>query len=112
MRSYDPNTAYGIHIIEITLQEWEYVGHITQRIGGNCKGKEILDFDFECEDGNLESDCNLKYDEDNDYFSATLKDAEGNTLDCEGSAEDFNNMIVKVEIVGFEKEQGVKHVRK
>ncbi len=105
MKSYDPNIDYGIHIVEITLQMWEYVGHITQKIWGNCKGKEILNFDFECEDGNLESDCNLKYDEDNDYFSATLKDAEGNKMDFEGCARDLNSIIVKVEIVGFEKEK-------
>lgn len=105
MKNYDPNIRYGTHTVEITLQQWEYTGHVTQRINGNCKGRTILDFDFECEDGNLESDCNLKFHEDSyDYFTATLKDPEGNTLDVDGYAEDFNNMIVKMEIIDFRKE--------
>ncbi len=53
MKSYNPNVCFGIHIVEITLQQWEYVGHITQEIHGNCKGREVIDFDFECIDGNL-----------------------------------------------------------
>lgn len=103
MKSYNPNMYFGIHIIEITLQQWEYVGHITQEIHGNCKGREVIDFDFECKDGNLENDCSLKFDENNDFFSAILKDSRGNTLEVEGRAEDFNKMIVKVEIISFKR---------
>lgn len=102
MKSYNPNSCYGTHTIEITLQSWEFFGHITQKITGNCKGKYILDFDFECEDGCLESDCNLKYNEEYNYFSATLKNSKGDTLEVEGSADDFNKMIVKVEITDFQ----------
>lgn len=106
MKSYDPTIRYGTHTVEITLQQYGYTGHVTQRINGDCKGRTILDFDFECEDENLESDCNLKFHEDSyDYFTATLKDPEGNTLDVDGYAEDFNNMIVKMEITDFRKEQ-------
>lgn len=108
MKSYD-NDAFdesiGTHTVEITLQQREYVGHITQRFSGDCKGLEILDFNFECEDGSSKNDCNLKYDEDSEYFYATLKNPEGDTLDVEGYAEEFNNMIVKMEIVDFRKEQ-------
>ncbi len=106
MKSYDPNIQYGIHTIEITLQLWEYVGHITRKIGGNCKGIDVLDFDFECEDGDcLDSDCNLKFNEEYNYFSATLKDSEGNTMEVEESVHDFNKMIVKVEIIDFQKDE-------
>ena len=105
MKYYDPNINYGIHTVEVTLQQWGYVGHIIQRIDGSCKGKDILDFDFECEDGNLENDCNLKYDEDYEYFSATLMDINGNTLEVEGDAEEFNKLIVKVEIIDFVKDK-------
>ena len=35
------------------------------------------------------------------YFSAILKNPEGETLEVEGDAEEFNKMIVKVEIVDF-----------
>ncbi len=101
MKSYDPNMHYGIHTIVVTLQQWEYIGHITQKISGNCKGVEAISFNFECEDGSLENDCNLKYDEKYNYFSAILKNPEGDTLEVEGDAEEFNKMIVKVEIVDF-----------
>ncbi len=104
MKNYSPNIYSGIHTIEITLQRWEYVGHITQRISGTCKGKDMLDFDFDCEDDHLENDCNLKYHEEEDYFSATLKDPDGNMLDIDGRSDDFNKMIVKMEIVDFRKE--------
>ncbi|MDE7444777.1 MAG: DUF5406 domain-containing protein [Lachnospiraceae bacterium] len=109
MKSYDPNIRYGIHTIKITLQQWGYTGHITIKTDGYCKGKIVLDFDFYdcCEFNDIsENDCNLKFHEDceNDYFTATLKDPEGNTLDVDGYAEDFNNMIVKMEIVDFRKE--------
>ncbi|MBD5463972.1 MAG: DUF5406 domain-containing protein [Lachnospiraceae bacterium] len=108
MKNYDNDMfeeSTGIHTVEITLQQREYVGHITQKISSDCKGLELLDFNFEYEDGSSENDCNLKYDEDWEYFSATLTDPKGNTLDVDGYAEDFNNMIVKMEIVDFRKEQ-------
>ena len=108
MKSYDNDMfeeSTGIYTVEITLQQREYVGHVTQIVSSDCKGLELLDFNFECEDGNLRNDCNLKYDEDRKYFSATLKDPEGNTLDVEGYAEEFNNMIVKMEIVDYRREQ-------
>lgn len=108
MKSYDNDMfeeSIGTHTVEITLQQREYVGHITQRISSDCKGLELLDYNFGCEDGDSENDCNLKYDEDRGYFSATLKNPEGDTLDVEGYAEEFNNMIVKMEIVDFRKGQ-------
>lgn len=105
MKNYDPNIYRGIHTIEITIQQWGYVGHITQRVGGNCKGRDVLDFDFECEDADLENDCNLQYNEEYDCFSAVLKDENGNTLEVEESAEDFNKMIVKIEIIDYVEEK-------
>lgn len=101
LKSYDPNIHSGIHTIEITLQKWEYVGHITQRIYGTCKGNTMLNFDFDCEDAYLENDCDLKYYEEEECFSATLKDSDGNTLDIYGRSYDFNNMIVKMEILDY-----------
>lgn len=103
MKSYDPNIYKGIHTVRITIQQWGYVGHITQQIHGNCKGRDILDFDFECEDGENENDCSLQFDEEYEYFKAVLKDENGNTLEVEGEAEDFNKMIVAVEIVDFKE---------
>lgn len=104
MKNYDPNIHKGIHAVEITIQQWDYVGHIKQRIGGNCKGKSILDFDFESEDSDLENDCNLSYDKGYDCFCATLKNESGDILEVEGDSEQFNDMIVKTEILDYVKE--------
>ena len=47
MKNYDPNISNGIHTVRVTLQIWDYKGHILQKIKGNCKGRSILDFDFD-----------------------------------------------------------------
>lgn len=106
MKNYDPNIWNGIHTVRITIQQWEYVGHITYKISGNCKGRDILDFDFEDEsdDSLLENDCNLKFYEDG-YISAVLTDEAGNTMKCEEEAREFNKMIVAVEIIDFVEEK-------
>lgn len=104
MKNYDPNIIWGTHIIEITLQQWGYVGHLTFEVGGNCKGRDILDFDFLNEE-EAESDCNFQYHEEDDYFSAILKDENGNTLEVDGEAEEFNQMLVKVEIIDYVEEK-------
>ena len=101
IKNYDPNIYEGIHTVRITIQQWGYVGHITEKVHGNCKGRDVLDFDFECEDGNLENDCNLRFDENYEYFTATQKDEAGNTLLVDGDARDFNKMIVAIEIMDY-----------
>lgn len=106
MKNYDPNICRGIHMIEITIQAWGYVGHVTTKIGGNCKGRNIIEcIDFEDDYSHSQNDCNLKYDEDLDYYSALLKNENGDTLEVEESSEDFNNMIVKIEILDYAKEE-------
>lgn len=105
MKNYDPNIYQGIHTIEITIQQWDYVGHIIRKMGGNCRGKDVLDFDFECEDADFENDCQLKYDEEYGYFSAVLKNENGDTFEIEESASDFNKMIVKIEILDYVKNE-------
>lgn len=104
MKNYDPNIHRGIHRIKVTLQQWGYVGHIFQEIRGNCKGKSILDFDFENQDAENENDCNLRYEEETEYFSADLKNESGDTLLVGGDAEEFNQLIVAIEIIDFKEE--------
>lgn len=89
--------------MQITLQMWDYVGHIIRKIRGNCKGLAVLYFDFEIEDEFPESDCQLEYHEDGDFFSCVLKNENGATLECENDAQEMNDMIVAVEILSFEK---------
>ena len=104
MKNYNPN-AYGTHKIKITLQQWEYVGHIYLSVRGNCKGLDVLDFDFDCdidEDSIPENDCNLVC-EDN-YFKAELHDSEGGVLQRDGDAYEMNKCIVGIEITDFIEE--------
>lgn len=96
----------GIHKLKVTLQSYDFVGHIFTEIGGNCHGKNILDFDFECEtefDGKyMSNDCDLKYDEDTDTFSTTLTNNKGEKLVLEYlSDEEMHEMIVGLEIIDF-----------
>lgn len=47
--SYDPN-FHGVHTIRVTFMQWDYTGHVSFEIGGNCKGAELMDFTFlECD---------------------------------------------------------------
>ena len=46
MKNYDLNITNGVHTVMITLQIWGYKGHIFQKITGNCKGLDMLHFDF------------------------------------------------------------------
>ncbi len=105
MENYNVSIRDGVHRVKVTLQQWKYVGHIWTNMGGNCYGKAILDFDFECVDGSLENDCELKYHEDEDWFSAALKDKDGNICKVDGSASDFNDMIVAIEIIDYKSDE-------
>ena len=33
--SYDPN-FHGVHTIRVTFMQWDYTGHVSFEIGGNC----------------------------------------------------------------------------
>ena len=103
MKNYDPNITCGIHTIRITLQKWDYVGHIIQKINGNCKGRTIIDFDFECEDEFPDNDCGLAYIEAGDYFFCVLKNESGDRLQGTYDAEEMNDMIVAIEILDFKE---------
>ncbi len=103
MKKYDPNIIKGIHTVKITLQQWDYVGHVIQKIGGNCKGRNVLGFDFECEDEFPDNDCQLEYHEEDDIFTCVLTNENGGTLECKGDAREMNDMIVGIEIVDFKE---------
>lgn len=105
MKNYDPNIINGTHTIRVTLQMWDYKGHIIQKIKGNCKGREILDFDFEYEDEFPNNDCQMEYNEEYDGFKCVLTNECGETTKFEGDAEDMNSLIVAVEIIDFKKNE-------
>ena len=105
LKEYDPNTVRdGKQYVRATLMQWGYKGHIITAIGGNCLGLDILNtIDFETETEfdtpSTKNDCSLMYHEDGDFFSAILRDAEGNELHVDGDAQEMNQMIVAVEII-------------
>ena len=108
MKNYDPNIREGKHVLKATLQEWDYVGHIVYEMGGNCKGKTILDtFDFysyDDVDTFINNDCKISFDEDYEIFKAILLNEEGEELEIEGDAKEFNNMIVAIEMLSYDAE--------
>ena len=106
MKSYNPNIYEGIHTVKVTLQQWDYVGHLIYEMGGNCKGKTILDFDFYDMDIDsiIQNDCQLMLDEYFDIFECKLKNENGDTMDFECDASEMNDMIVAIEIIDYRKE--------
>lgn len=103
MKYYDPNVRDGIHRVQITLQQWEYVGHIIYQMSGNCQGLSVLNTaDFETDSYTskyAENDCNLRFDEDAEIFSLELNGEDGDTLEIHADAREMNDMIVSIEIL-------------
>ena len=107
MKNYDPNLT-GIHKVKITLQQWDYVGHVIIEIRGNCRGFNIIGCaDFEILDIDLaESDCDLQFFEDEyEVFTVKLKNENGDTLEIHEDSRGMNDMIVAVEILELVEEQ-------
>ena len=105
MEKYDLNLQNGVQVVETTIQSGNYKGKIFSVFKGNCFGSDILDFDFYCQDADIKNDCSLRYN-DEYFWSAELHDNDGNTLHIDGTTDDFNNMIVKNEIIGQYKSLG------
>lgn len=107
IKNYDPNIIRGTHKVTITLQKWDYIGHIYFKIGGNCKGLDILKCcDFENETfEDCPNDCNLSYDENYDEFYAVLKNTKNEEIEVTGDEDEFNQMIVAIEITDFEEDK-------
>ena len=107
LKNYDPNDRFGEHVIEVTLQEWDYRGNLQVRVSGNCKGlsliSNIVDIILDAYPDHINSDCNFRIVEDGDeeWFEAELKNENGEALDVDGDWYDLEKMIVKVEIVDF-----------
>ena len=51
-------------------------------------------------DMDSENDCQFSYDEENEVYTAVLKNADGDTLEVEGDECDFKGMAVAIEIAG------------
>lgn len=104
---YDPNIRFGTHTVRVTLQQWDYIGHVVTKIRGNCKGRSILDYamDFDC-DSFIESDCSFSISDEPDghsgyWFECVLKNSAGDVLQIEDSCDELDNYIVAAEIISL-----------
>ena len=106
LKDYDPlNGSDGVHTIKVTLQCGDLRGSFTYEMGGNCKGREILDFDAESE---LDEDFlkKAKFENleitvlDDEYLKLVLGEKE-DRCSLEVDVREINSMIVGMEIVGF-----------
>lgn len=113
MEKYDLNKR-GFQVTETVLQFLGSKGKIYQIFQGPYYGAEILDFDFECQSDDLYNDCRLRLLGEEDYWTAELHDKDGDTLFYEGDSQEFNDIIVKNEIIGqFEnREEAHEFVQK
>ena len=74
IKYYDPNMCNAIHTVRITLMQEDYVGHISRKIKGDCKGADLLEADcFEYDD----QDDIDRYVE-NEHLIEIIDDAESN----------------------------------
>lgn len=109
IKYYNPNKGYAMHTVRITLMQGDYVGHISRKVRGNCKGASLLEadcFGFDIQDDiNLyvENDCKLSYDEDYEVYTAVLTNPKGELLEVEGDEDEMKNMVVAIEFVEVEE---------
>ncbi len=105
IKKYDPNIYDATHTVRITLMQWDYVGHISRRVGGNCKGADLLNadcFEFDNQDDidrYVENDCELSYNEEYDEYTAVLTKPNGDQLEVQGNEQEMKNMVVAIEFV-------------
>lgn len=107
MKKYDisDNFRNRVHTIRVTFQWQEYKGHIAYEVGGNCRGLNVMDVDFDCMDmsdiENLkENDCNFGWNENYELWFLSLKDDDGNTCDIDCvEPDEINDYVVAVEII-------------
>jgi len=104
IKEYDPNVDWDKkQIVEVTLMQWEYFGHMYLQVSGNCRGLDVLttaDFETDSFEDNYK-DFKLSYDEDSDYFYYVLHDENGDTLEGEAEADEMNSMIVSIRFVDY-----------
>lgn len=66
----------------------------------------MLDTFFFTIDGNYKgSDCNLAFNKEGECFTATLKNEVGDILVVDGDANEFNDMMVAVELTDYYEEE-------
>lgn len=111
IKNYDPNIGLGIHTVRTTFMMWGYTGHISHKVGGNCKGCEVISsvlsyMDEEDIELLVENDCDFKIEPYTNLYSFTLKDADGNTTHAdEMSMDEVQSYVVGIEITNLEEDK-------
>ena len=103
MKYYDVYSDYGVHTIKVTIQCGEYIGSLEYEISGDCKGRDLLDFSFDCYDISGIKELNkTNIDCDVDTEEVTIWNKEHNDfIITDYFSGDLNDMIVSVEIVNY-----------
>lgn len=106
MKKYDisDNFRNRTHTIRVKFQFQQYVGFITYEMGGNCRGLNVMDLDFDCWDiddiKNLkENTCSLNWNEEYESWGLVLKDDEGNECSMDLEPNEINDYVVAIEII-------------
>ncbi len=113
MDNYDVNIKWGVARVRVYIQQFEYKGFYEVEITGNIKGESIIEEAIDADDLEpqdiIRSNCKLKINEsedDEEYFTCTLKNYKGDTLDIDGDLDCLEDLIVGVKIISFiEKEK-------
>ena len=106
MKNYDPNIWCGTHTIKVSFQRWDYKGFVTFRIGGNCKGLDVLSLDVDDLYDQTLTDNPIGFgllpedDENNEWFKMELKNEKGDLL-VEDEWNYLSSYIVGIEIIDF-----------
>ena len=103
MKEYNPAIGWfgkkSVHTVRVTLMQEDYIGHVAYEVYGNYVGADALDVDYFLETAEkfTENDCEFEWLED--FFSATLRNADGDELPVSGMYTDLRRLIVGMEIV-------------
>ena len=101
---FDPNFRYTKQRVKVTFGMWKYRATRITTIGGNCTGITVIDSAVE----SIAEELIESFDEKDDEVFMTMVDGR-KELRCEPEdecVEDWlKNMVVKAEIISYEKEK-------
>lgn len=112
---YKPK-EFGVHACRVTFMYDEYCGHVIYRIGGNCKGGNILSAvlsDLSClkeDPDEANNDCQFTYREDYDVFTLVLRNGD-DTMSIALEYDELLKSVVSVEIIDYKPDVGAKDTK-
>ena len=109
MKTYNGlERSFGINTVRVHLQNDKYKGYFDTKICGNCKGADVLDFDFEDDEiDNAEfHNCEIKYYSDG-CFRVTIYDGDNHNDWSEQELEpnEMGALVVGIEIIDFKEDE-------